>query len=170
MYCWRITKYNPKYRNEKGHYLKEEWTFFAQIGTTVEGKKVTFDEYVEIENKYIKAVLLIMECAQIESMQIVGLQKDKKLQKKWLEKQDIEIFNSLKNGQWVDRTIISHIIRLILREKIWCKLESENMYIHFGWDYYMFIGSTKPCQSAIKAIEKNGLFVEPFESPYKEEE
>ena len=44
MYCWQTTKYNPKYRNEKGHYLKEEWTFFTTSRTIVEGKKITFDE------------------------------------------------------------------------------------------------------------------------------
>lgn len=40
------------------------------------------------------------------------------------------------------------------------------MYVHFGHDYYMFIGSSTSCPLALKNIEKMGLFVEDFESPY----
>ena len=67
--------------------------------------------------------------------------------------------------------MIVFIIQAILRNKLGCKLEFDNtMYVHFGWDYYMFISSAKACQSAIKKIEEIGLFVEPFVSPYLEED
>jgi hypothetical protein len=39
--------------------------------------------------------------------------------------------------------------------------------IHVGWDYYLYIGI--PCEpsASIEAARGDGLFVEPFESPYK---
>ncbi len=59
--------------------------------------------------------------------------------------------------------------RLILREDMWCKFESDNVSIHFGYDYYMYIGSNASCDSVIEQIRLNGLFVEPYRSPYLKE-
>jgi len=58
-------------------------------------------------------------------------------------------------------------MRMCLREAIWCKLEAEGrFYIHFGWDYYMYIGSDKSSADAIQLATSDGLFVEDFISPY----
>ncbi len=65
---------------------------------------------------------------------------------------------------------IENIARLILRSYFWCILRSEDIFVHFGYDYYMYIGCKKKCCDVIKTIEKTGLFVEPFESPYNKEE
>jgi hypothetical protein len=35
---------------------------------------------------------------------------------------------------------IGEIIRRILREEFWCRLEGSKGFVHFGWDYYMYIG------------------------------
>ncbi|SDW87482.1 hypothetical protein SAMN05444487_10773 [Marininema mesophilum] len=32
MKFWRVKKYNPANRNKAGHYLKNEWTSFSEIG------------------------------------------------------------------------------------------------------------------------------------------
>lgn len=62
MFCWRITKYNPKYRdNNTGYYLKDEWTFYSQIGGEFEGKIFTRKEYLKIEDTYIQSVFLFMD-------------------------------------------------------------------------------------------------------------
>ncbi len=81
----------------------------------------------------------------------------------------IATYNTIYLGQQVTQKEVADIARLVLRESLWCKLESDRMFVHFGYDYYMFIGSTEPCESTIKKIEKLGLFVEKFESPYLEE-
>lgn len=56
-FCWRITKYDPTKRNSQGWFLEETWTSFSDIGKLYEGKKVTYDEYVYVENLYISAIL-----------------------------------------------------------------------------------------------------------------
>ena len=48
MFCWRITKYNPDYRNKKGHYLLDAWTEHSDIGRSYDGKKATFLEHHEL--------------------------------------------------------------------------------------------------------------------------
>jgi hypothetical protein len=40
------------------------------------------------------------------------------------------------------------------------------MYVHFGWDYYMYFGSKKTCKPVLAEIEHSGLFVEKRKSPY----
>ena len=81
----------------------------------------------------------------------------------------IETYNTIKKRQSIKKEVISQVARLALRENIWAKLESKDMYIHFGYDYYMYIGSTKHCNNMISKIEESGLFVEPFVSPYSDE-
>jgi hypothetical protein len=33
------------------------------------------------------------------------------------------------------------------------------MFVHFGYDYYMYIGSSSICENAIAIISNSGLFV-----------
>ena len=71
------------------------------------------------------------------------------------------------NNDFVNHEEISEYVRLILRNIIWCKLKAlPKMELHFGHDYYMYIGSSKPCENSRFMIENNGLFIESFKSPY----
>ena len=68
---------------------------------------------------------------------------------------------------FIDQLKIKDICRLILREHLWAKLGYDSkMYVHFGHDYYMYIGSLLSCEEAIKNITDQGFFVEKFKSPY----
>jgi len=49
---FRITKYDPKNRNDKGHYLYDHWTEFDHIGRTLEGELVTIDKYLNVESDF----------------------------------------------------------------------------------------------------------------------
>lgn len=40
MFCWQITKYDPKNRDENNRYLKDEWTDYSSIGEIFEGKEL----------------------------------------------------------------------------------------------------------------------------------
>ncbi len=56
---WRLTafevmKYNPKFRNLEGHYLKKEWTEF-EIGKIFDGVELIYEDYKVVEDKYILA-------------------------------------------------------------------------------------------------------------------
>jgi hypothetical protein len=44
------------------------------------------------------------------------------------------------NDSVLPRDRIGEIIRRILREEFWCRLEGGQGFIHFAWDYYMYIG------------------------------
>lgn len=167
MYCWRITKYNPKNRDFNGAYLKKEWISYSEIGKVFENKKFMVEDYLKIENAYIQAIILFMECLNINYLRIVALQKKIKPEKnEFYSFSMINAYNSFKKRQLISKELVIIIAKLALRENLWCKLEAEDMYVHFGYDYYMYIGSKNICKDAISKIEKSGLYAEAFESPY----
>ena len=48
---WRVTKYNPQYRNRKGVYTKEEWTEVADIGNS--NKSILPSAFYETEQNVL---------------------------------------------------------------------------------------------------------------------
>jgi hypothetical protein len=57
--------------------------------------------------------------------------------------------------------------RDVLREKYWCGFEQDDAgFVHFGWDYYMYIGVSTSSSRSIQFARTHGLFVEEFISPY----
>jgi len=171
MFCYRITKYNPVYRDPQGIYLKDEWIMFSQIGKVFEGEVLTLDHYLKAENAYIEAILLFMDCLNITSLCIKKLEQAKKPTSHMLRAVGgTELFKTIKEDVSADKELIEVITRLILRDQMWCRLKSPEMYVHFGWDYYMFIGSRNgsknSCKHIINTIEGLNLFVEPKKSPY----
>jgi hypothetical protein len=71
----------------------------------------------------------------------------------------------LTNGMVVDLSTMEGIFRAALRECVWCKIiGKQNTFVHFGYDYYVYLGSD--IADSPKAIP--GIFVEKFVSPYSE--
>ena len=60
MFSWRITKYNPQYRNASGFYLKNDWTSFSDMGKIFDEEELTFKKYLIIGNYYIETIILFM--------------------------------------------------------------------------------------------------------------
>ncbi|MDC4204578.1 MAG: hypothetical protein MPW14_07475 [Candidatus Manganitrophus sp.] len=66
---FRITKYNPKYRDALGVYTKKEWTSYSDIG-----KNVTKEEYETIETAYIETAIGFLKEQEIVELRVVGLE------------------------------------------------------------------------------------------------
>lgn len=156
-YMWRITKYNPLNCDENGLYVKDEWTSFSDIGDFYNDLEFTMPEYLKYEKAYIDSILTLMECNNIHSLNIIGLEK----------RDDDKFTNTLKEGMSLSKQQIEEVVKQILREKIWCKLiKDDSFYVHFGYDFYMYIGANYKCNSAINYIKDNNMFIESFVSPY----
>lgn len=173
MYSWRITKYNPKFRNNKGVYTKDEWTSLSDIGKIFNGKKLTLNDYIKIESSYIKSIISFIKVLKIPYLIITDLEKhdlDYSVVNKYNEIYSdaiINIFNNIKNNTEYDIEQITLICKLALREHLWLKLKyTEEIFIHFGYDYYMYIGSNVKNDLLIEKIKDSGLFIEEFTSPY----
>ena len=149
---YRVTKYNPENRNDHGHYLdKEEWTEFCEVG-----KKVSLEEYTNIETAYIESAVDFISGSGIREFKVVALE-DSSGQSKY------------KDNDVVPVAALESVIRSLLRGEFWCRLESDLGFIHVGWDYYMYVGVSSIGSSAIERAQNRGLFVETFNSPYHPE-
>jgi hypothetical protein len=174
-YSYRVTKYNPLYRDPRGFYLREEWTSVSDIGKTFCGKKLTPTEYLKVEGLYLAAITAFMDCLSINILYVDSLTK-------WKEEVNLrdlqssnealkQVYVDLKEGIDLNRDDISNASRLVLRDEIGLKLiYPEKMFVHFGYDYYMYIGCSDICSEAIINITKSGLFIENFVSPYLDDQ
>lgn len=167
---YRITKYNPEYRNAEGHYCKDEWTSYSDIGTFYNSELFSLADYINVENKYINAIITIMNKMGINSMTINGLERcvdnfDINTSEEMIALNDE--LNDLKGNYLINISKIPALCKLILREYIWGNITSPNMFVHFGYDYYMYVGINGECSEELKEIEESGLFVEQFQSPYR---
>lgn len=152
---YRVTKYDPKYRNAEGHYTREEWTFFAQVGKRVAGRRVTMAEYLQAETKYLQVLDAMLREAGVARLQLRDVWTGTRL-RIWSKPRTITL-----------RTALS-FARLSLREQVGGVLVAPwRAYVHFGWDYYMYVGLARPTPAALELATTLGLFAEPCPSPYK---
>ncbi|WP_423407733.1 hypothetical protein AABM38_18665 [Heyndrickxia sp. MSNUG] len=160
MISWRVTKYNPLNRDESGNYLDEkEWTSYSEVGA-----KVSEEDYLITESNYVNAIISFMEELGINRVHLSDLEL-------WSEEVRNQNTSSFLTKVWVGKGVSTHEIRelakLSLRNAIWCKLNyKKDFFVHFGYDYYMYIGAYKDCPRAHKKVQETGLFVEKIKSPY----
>ena len=152
---YRVTKYNPAFRDQSGAYTKDEWTFFRQIGQTFSGVPFTTAEYERVEDAYVEVALSFLRESGMSSMKVAGFENRMQM----LDFQNDSVLP-------FDR--IGEIIRRVLREEFWCRLEGSESFIHFGWDYYMYVRVPHPCPAAEARAAELGLCVEEFASPYRD--
>jgi len=169
MISYRITKYNPKYRDANGAYMHNEWTSYTDVGSIYGEKILTIGDYVAIENAYIYAIERFARFLNIDHFLLTDLERYSKPNKDDVSNIScslIKVYEDIHNNSDIDICTSLCIARLCLREYIWCKLKSDKMFVHFGYDYYMYIGISKSADTLIEDIESEGLFVEKITSPY----
>jgi hypothetical protein len=89
-----------------------------------------------------------------------------KLEVKHLRVTNLEGESPLKEGQIIYISDLNTVIQAVLRDEYWCKLESNDIFVHFGFDFYMYLGSNDDSSEALHEIKLSGLYVELYESPY----
>lgn len=167
MHCYRITKYNPKYRNSKGHYTKNEWISVGDIGRIYDSKEFTLSDYLSVEEKYFEAVKNMMDEMKVETLKIKELEKSHYVSSNEEDSDELKkMYDLLEEEMTIKNCDVALVIKLILREIVWAKLVSKSFEVHFGYDYYMYVCSSKVLRKSIVQITKNGLFIEEMRSPY----
>ena len=169
MYQWRITKYDPQFRNELGQFTRIEWIGIWQVGHMLDGHFFTKEEYLAVESAYLAAALACFNESGVPHLVVTGLQRNNFQIPLVVTEECIEV-PDIDEGTTLTGDEICAVCRLVLREAFWCRLEFErDFFIHFGWDYYMYCGCSKPLRSSLRIAESRGLFVEPCNSPYYKE-
>jgi len=151
---YRVTKYNPDLESY------DEWTDISDVGNSYSGIEFTLQEYKRVESTYVDAIFSLMKAEKVESLILSNF---------WdgFDYSDKEL--TLAEGKEFQNDSLKRVIQLILREEIGGQLTSKKgMFVHFGYDYYMYIGISNNYPEVISSIRSSGLYVEPFNSPYLE--
>ncbi len=152
---FRVTKYDPAFRNNVGNYLRDDWTAISDVGDTFDGVVLTRETYDRVEDAYIDAALALLDEAGVRALVVRDLEHGQ------------DIVPGLREGSRLPLAQLGPALRAVLREDSWCRFESDDAYVHVGWDYYMFVGVPRACPKAEALAVSRGLFVEPIErSPY----
>lgn len=154
-----MTKYDPADRDERGYIGSED----------------TDSDRGPVEAAYLEALAAFAEDSQVTRLAIrepeaavrVGLDRDGRDSRlAVLFGPDLSGYH---DGAQVPVAVGLELVRLMLRDGPgWCRLEAEErFFIHVGWDQYVYLGSTDPCQGAVARANRHGLFAERIErSPY----
>jgi len=148
MHEYRVTKYDPSLRDASGAFLGDDWTSISDIGRSFSGVVLTREEYERVERAYIQAALAFLDEGGVGPLTVAELEAPP----------DHSI--GFTEGSQVSADQLGEVLQQILREEVWCNLESHNGFIHFGYDYYMYIGVPHPCPAAERLATDSGLFVE----------
>lgn len=158
-----VTKYNPLFRNEQGHYLKHEWIGFGQIGETFEGELLTLDSYLHTESKYIEAAYYFFQFHNCDRIVIKDLEK-RDTDDYFLDDKEelVAFFNKIEERTIILPDDLSLLIKLILRDIVWAELfcvYSDEVALRFGYDFYMYFNSHLNMKDLFVKVEQLGLYV-----------
>jgi hypothetical protein len=151
---FRVTKYDPRFRDPSGAYTRDDWIAVSDIGKSFGGVTLTAGEYERVENAYVSAVVAMLAEAGVDQLTVCGLEQHGDLRAPFGENAVVPIAR------------VADIARSVLREEYWCRLESPKAFVHFGYDYYMYVGVPEVPSRALAQAHERGLFVEEFKSPY----
>jgi len=172
---YRITKYDISKRAADGTYLdQQEWTSLADVGKVLGGKILTPQEYLLVEQRYVSAALRFFAMSDLPHLRVTEFSNNQTAQildefKKdfpFLKKTELNELN-FKEDQKVQADEIGFLVEQNLRGTVDCKLEFDDaFFIHFGWDFYMYVGCHKTSDAAYSETLADGMFVEDFMSPH----
>lgn len=174
MYSYRITKYNPTFRDERGYYTIDEWTSISDIGKNLNDGILSLDEYMRVESLYIDAIFEFIKCLSIAYLEVEMLTRWNNIlvaDSGHYTNDMRKLYETVEEGDVLEAKEIDILSRLVLRDELGCKMRyKDDLYIHFGYDYYMYVVCSSECLSTVKKIQNSGLFVEPYKSPYLEDQ
>ena len=145
-----IVKYEPQYYDDNGVYQKDEWTCFFDIGKEYEGKVVTMEDYLDIENRFIAVTRAILEAAGCTFVTIGYVEAIRG--------------KRVKEGIRIRVQQIDHYIRLVLRGKMWIVFINSSRGVQFDFNedvMYMHLFCRLPDEQLREIVESRGLYLDP---------
>lgn len=161
-YVYQVTKYDPAARDQHGHYV---------------GVEPATSDHGPVETAYLQAVAAFAEEAGVAQLAIrepqIGGFAHFGLEPPVDGYGLADLFpaglTGFHDGALVPMAVGLELVRAMLRDNgAWCRLEAEGAFaVHVGWDQYLYIGSSRPCEAALVRTRALGLFPERVHaSPY----
>ncbi|MFJ9844162.1 RNA-binding protein [Kitasatospora sp. NPDC101155] len=141
-YVYRVTKYDPADRDERGHYV---------------GTEDSESDHGPVEAAYLRAV----EDFACESGVTRLAVREPHAPSPYHDGEEIPL-----------SVAVEVVRGMLRGDGFYCRLEAAGRFeVHIGWDLYMYLGSRVPCPRAVERTRALGLFPEPLSaSPYEPEE
>jgi hypothetical protein len=155
MFEFRLTKYDPTFRDSRGAYPRDDWASLSDVARSFGGVVLTREEYQRVEDAYVAVILSFLREAGVSSLVVEGLENH----------QGCSL--AFREGSTLGPEQLDEVMRAVLREEFWCRLEGPNSFVHIGYDYYLYVGVPVPCPESQAFASRLGLFAEPFPSPYR---
>lgn len=182
LFQYRITHYDPALRDADGRFVGDQWTCVSDIGKPFDGKFLTDKAYLATESAYVAAALALFDTSGLSHLRATNprftagdaghVEKAGALARQFAEPvqgQDPSVFEcrEIVEDELIERAMIEPIVRASLRETGGCNLEFDgHFFVHFGWDFHMYIGCNLKRAAVRDLLKMTGLFVEEFTSPY----
>lgn len=163
---WRTTKYDPALRSGSGAFTENTWSSVWDIGKSFDTGTLSTEEYLRVESAYAETATSFAVESGVFQVEISDFESQLASQAELTELGLPEIPGPPDPGSRIPAHRIGDLVRLNLRELAWFKVRAYDFFIHFGHDFYMYIGSDTPCEDSRRLAESLGIFVEYFESPH----
>jgi hypothetical protein len=173
MNWWRISKYDPAFRDENYVYQRNEWTSAADIGRTYDGETLDAETYRATESAHVEAVRAFMVDAGVTVLTVTSFQSPSERDYEYLEKLSVqdrqELAQQMRQVHESDEFSgpeLDRVLRLLLRKVFWCRLVHADRFVVDVLEYlYVCIGTVAPSERAIARTRMLGLFVEETSDP-----
>jgi hypothetical protein len=161
-YVYRVTKYDPADRDERGHYV---------------GAEDIYSDHGRVEACYLAVVAAFAEDSALSTVmirepEVVGVAHfgvEPPVDGYGLAGLFPADLSGYHDGAEIPLAVAAELVRVMLRDNgAWCRLEVEDrFFVHVGYDQYLYIGSVLPCRRAVGLAHDYGLFAERItQSPY----
>lgn len=168
MFIYPITKVQPEDP-------AEDWISIWDIGKTFSGRKLTLQEYLDTEDRYVKAISLILSYLNINSVNIRDVVQCPLTKDIAKENKDgiftpiladlyppslLDTYSKVSQASVMSCEELQNIIRLALREDIGGKYYVPYQFkLFIGYDYMVSVHSAKPLEPIFGCIENLGLYI-----------
>ncbi|MGW0410357.1 S1 RNA-binding domain-containing protein [Streptomyces collinus] len=152
-YVYEVTKYDPADRDEHGHYT---------------GSEPSASDHGPVETAYLRAVAAFAEESGVDHLVIREPHISGPVHFTLEPVADDHGLTGLLQGGLAgfhDGAVVPvevglQLVRAMLRDSgAWCRLEVESLFtVHVGWDQYLYVGSSRPCERALTYTRSLGLF------------
>jgi hypothetical protein len=170
---WRISKYDPAFRDENYVYQREEWTSAADIGSTFNSATLDEETYLATETAHVEAVRAFMVDAGVAALAVTSFEPPSEEDYVYLQKLPLPDTRELahrmrqvREGDEFSGEQLDRLLRLLVRRVFWCRLvHSAPFTVDVGEYLYVSIGTVADSTRAIARTRELGLFVEESRDP-----
>lgn len=159
---------------EENYRWSDSWTSISDIGRVYHGKVFTFKEYKKTEQSYINFIADLFKYVHAHKVKIIQLSDCKFPVRAAYDKNGKlrEWYDKLENNMSLSLEDLQYVVPLILREYMYGVLyhKMSKTYIHFGYDYYVYVNSPefyfRKTENAVfntdldKLATQNNLYIE----------